>query len=188
MHDSERLTILVGLLDFFSDRAMAHASFVVATIFGMYTILFAKINAMPSWEVLILAYIALIIIDVYSFLNFGYYATLASITRHELQGYYKDEIKKMLHNNLKKRHKLHYGFQWFRSGIAYKPYIKFGLLFVLWLSAVITPFLAIFFNLPRQVCYVVCFFIMTPIIISILILGFLQGYILEKKYGKTERT
>jgi len=33
--------VLTGLLDFYSDRATTHASFVVAGTFGIYTVLFS---------------------------------------------------------------------------------------------------------------------------------------------------
>ena len=186
MWDSDRLTILVGLLDFFSDRATAHASFVVATIFGIYTILFAKINGVLLQEVFVLAYLALAVIDIYSFLNFGYYASVASEIRYQLMGYYSDDIERTIQNNLR-RHRLYYSFRWFRSGINYKS-LKFLLILVLWLSAVVLPFVAVLNLLPPEVWYVICYFIIPIIVGIIMVFGFVRGYVLAKRHKQSERT
>ena len=81
MDDSnEELSVHSSLLDFFSNRAIAHASFVVAGIFGIYSVL-AIMNGNPWFLV---PYVALLIIDVYSFLNFGLYAEFADIERKKI--------------------------------------------------------------------------------------------------------
>jgi len=100
MRDKEELDILTGLLDFYSDRATAHASFVIAGIFGIYTVLFAE-SELPL-PVFIPTYLALVFIVVYSFLNFGYWATLADIVRTEFGGT-KYETK--IYKELKRRNR-----------------------------------------------------------------------------------
>jgi hypothetical protein len=89
MTKSENCTVLTGLLDFYSDRATTHASFVVAATFGLYTILFSMNGNIPktilSIIVIVVVYSLLVLLDIYSFFNFGYYAMLANITKTELE-------------------------------------------------------------------------------------------------------
>ena len=90
--------ILVGLLDFYSDRATTHASFVVASVFGIYTILLSHNGLLPLW-IWMLSYLALQVIMGYSFHNFRYYAVFADIIRRRLEGgesQYSNEIKEYL--------------------------------------------------------------------------------------------
>jgi len=39
MEEGNRIATLSALLDFYSDRAVAHASFLVAIVFGLFVIL-----------------------------------------------------------------------------------------------------------------------------------------------------
>lgn len=180
MIDSDRLTILVGLLDFYSDRATAHASFVVATIFGMYTLLFGyNYEALP-FPIFFLAYLALLVIAVYSFLNFGYYASLAFEIRHQLEGHHRDAIKKAMQKGLEKRHRLYNWFRWFRSGIDYKS-AKYMLLLVLWISAIVIPFAMVSLSrLPKLIPSLqeptsFVFWVMIGMICALLTIGCWQG-------------
>ncbi len=43
---TDSLNVLLGLLDFNSDSATTHASFVVASIFGIYAVLFRLITTL----------------------------------------------------------------------------------------------------------------------------------------------
>ena len=72
---------LAALLDFYSDRAVAHASFFVASVFGTFSLLFLVKN----WYSLVLVampYSILVLFGIYSLLNFGKYASLAEKTKN----------------------------------------------------------------------------------------------------------
>jgi hypothetical protein len=89
MPNSDECTILTGLLDFYSDRATAHASFVVAATFGIYTLLFSVdvIGIKSNWQafgLFLAAYLPLLSLDIYSFFNFAEYASLAHIIQKRL--------------------------------------------------------------------------------------------------------
>jgi hypothetical protein len=95
MEDEDTFKRLSIVQDFFSKRAVAHASFFVASIFGLFTILSLMekfINRMPfygviwqlAWDwnsarflLLSSSYWFIWLFGLYSFANFGYYATLA---------------------------------------------------------------------------------------------------------------
>jgi len=141
MSRDEEIGILTGLLDFYSDRATTHASFVVAGTFGFYTILFANEHfdqCIQSRVVFLLACLALITINVYSFLNFGYYATLADITKVRLEGQhfeeYEDKLKEKLHA---RKNPFVNTFMRLRESTGRK---KFGLFFLVFVFAVLLPF------------------------------------------------
>lgn len=133
MTNSDEATGLSSLLDFYSDRATAHASFVVAGMFGIYAVLFAP-NGLPTIA-FVVSYSALLVTNVYSFLNFGYYAVLADITKHKLEEKYVTEfgneiIKKKLHT---RSYLFHYFGLW-KSAIP-----TYFFLFVMWSFAVLVP-------------------------------------------------
>jgi len=82
-----RLNALVGLLDFYSDRAVAHASFLVACVFGLFTILALVQNMEFIPNLLLKIFLILISIASYGGIcliadwclrKFGSYATAAS--------------------------------------------------------------------------------------------------------------
>lgn len=75
-------TALSALLDFHSDRATAHASFLVACVFGLFAILslIGAPNQAPH-PIYSIAYWLLWLGGLYSLLNFGYYAKKASRVR-----------------------------------------------------------------------------------------------------------
>jgi len=136
MTKSNESTVLTGLLDFYSDRATAHASFTVAGIFGIYAVLFATDGLPP--KAFLVAYVALLIINVYSFLNFGYYALLADIVRDKLENKLEDNLEfgRQVAKELKVRSP-HF-FKKFKSFKFHRP--TFSFLFMLWSPAVIVPF------------------------------------------------
>lgn len=137
MRDQEELAILTGLLDFYSDRATAHASFVVAGVFGMYTVMFGN-SILPRW-VFFFVYLALLLIDVYSFMNFGYYAQLAYIIRIKLEGEHKEEYRKEIISKFKEGNRMFYVFGQIKQSIL-SGKKRFWFFFVLWVIAIILPF------------------------------------------------
>lgn len=142
MRDPEEVAVLAGLLDFYSDRATAHASFVVAGMFGIYTVVFARAHfgqGIWSLVIFIAVYIGLVLIDLYSFMNFGYYATLAYIVRIKLEGQRVEEYTKEMESKLKERSRIFYTFKRFKHGRFYGTRRFLGL-FCLWSIAVILPF------------------------------------------------
>jgi len=67
--------------DFYSKRAVAHASFFVASVFGLFTVLrlIYEMNPYPASQfTLSVVYIGVWIFGGYSFLNFSFYATIAN--------------------------------------------------------------------------------------------------------------
>ena len=108
MSNPDECTILAGLLDFYSDRATAHASFVVAATFGIYTFLFSVNNVditNNSGALLVFFLISgsLIGLDLYSFLNFSKYASISHLIQfkliermYESPKKYSDEILSLL--------------------------------------------------------------------------------------------
>ncbi len=90
--------------DFYSKRAIAHASFLVASIFGLFTILSILRGMMNEpWNLartfLVVSYWGVWAFGAYSFLNFGYYASLShdallKIARDQNDSLIKDSTAK----------------------------------------------------------------------------------------------
>jgi len=142
MRDQEELTILSGLLDFYSDRATAHAGFVVAEIFGLYTLLFSGRNTLPS-EIFFLAFSALVVFNIYSFMNFGYYAESADFVRKKLEGQRKEKYLEERKSDLGRATRIFYTIR----NVHLFGYRKYLFFFLLWLLAVILPFFWILIHL-----------------------------------------
>jgi hypothetical protein len=70
------------MLAFYIGKSTSHASFVVAGVFGLYSLL--RLFTYNLWQWWVLAYIALFLINLYSFANFAYYGKLADILRGDL--------------------------------------------------------------------------------------------------------
>jgi len=90
---AENRDVLLGLLDFYSDRATAHASLSIAVIFGIFGLLaIYKCNFkldMPSLVYSILFFLAYAILwfgALYLALNFGWYAQVADRAKFLLSG------------------------------------------------------------------------------------------------------
>jgi len=75
-----------ALLDFHSDRAVAHASFFVASIFGLFAVLSIAENSPENRTLWTLPYWALFLIGFYSFANFSLYAVFAHKIECEIRG------------------------------------------------------------------------------------------------------
>lgn len=91
------LTARAALLDFYSDRAVAHASFLVASIFGLVTLM-AIVQLMINHALNLLIYISLIPFVVFSYLGFhslrrfGKYASVADKLQQSFLNYAKLKI------------------------------------------------------------------------------------------------
>jgi hypothetical protein len=133
---SQECTTLSGLLTFYSQRANAHASFVVAGMFGIYAVVFNmdKICPLAFW----LSYVALLIIDLYSFLNFSFYTTQADILRRRLEDAGGRKLDLDDPDTLKQMDWLTREYNKLRKKFL-KGSTKMTLLLVLWLLAVIGP-------------------------------------------------
>jgi len=139
MPTKEQLAIFTGLLDFYSDRATAHASFLVAGTFGIYSVLFAQENVKLPSSIFCATFFALAAMCIYSFLNFGYYATMAENMRLRLMGAQSAKIDAEIRDYLKKKFWI---FSKFRSAkhTPFKGLVRYFGFFIIWLFAVIVPF------------------------------------------------
>jgi len=137
MRDQEELNILTGLLDFYSDRATAHASFVIAGMFGIYAVILAE-PQLPL-PIIFPAFFALLFINVYSFLNFGYYAHVAYYIKIKLEGMYSHEIEEETKRELHNKTKFFYGFGQFKD-LGMKGNTRLIIFAVIFAVATILPF------------------------------------------------
>ncbi len=70
----DKISSLSAILDFYSDRAIAHASFFLASFFGLFTVLQIQQNPTLGWAIL---YWILFLAGLYTLNRFGYYASFA---------------------------------------------------------------------------------------------------------------
>lgn len=96
------LPALGSLLDFYSDKSNAHASFLLAVIFGMFMIL--GIHVTDQWKLALLGAIYGLLgsIGPYLFLSFWYYSDLSEavkdvVTGSTLRGMEKRSIEGLYH-------------------------------------------------------------------------------------------
>lgn len=168
MTTNEEPAILTGLLDFYSDRATAHASFLVAGIFGTYTLLLGWDGEYPQFPfaVFCLAYLALQGFNVYSFLNFGFNATVADRLKARLMGQsgYEEEIFTRIH---KKNRVLSLFMKFRHAKRGLESYLFF---FSVWLVALLLPFVVTIFPdyscTITVVCVVISFLIVFSVVVS----------------------
>jgi len=157
MDDPDEATILTGLLDFYSDRATAHASFVVAGTFGIYAVLFAYDafgqTVFSRW-VFIIVYVALLLVNIYSFLNFGYYSGLSHLVMIKLLGEHYEEFRDEMRSELKAGSYWIYVFGECKKRILGSARIIL-FLFVFWLLAVLLPFISIVISACAGFAFVV---------------------------------
>lgn len=83
----DKYSALSAHLDYYSDRATAHASIFIAFVFGLFAVLGIAQNAsnVERWLLLILSWVVWTS-GLYCLLNFGFYAFLASRTRYAIRG------------------------------------------------------------------------------------------------------
>jgi len=67
---------LAAILDFYSDRAVAHASFFLASFFGLFTVLSIGEKEIFEWA---FPYWILFSVGLYTLIRFAYYATFAHL-------------------------------------------------------------------------------------------------------------
>ena len=88
---SERNDVLLGFLEFYSNRAEAHASFLIVCIFGLYGLLAIALNPNDFKLLLALPYVILCLSSYHCLQRFNYYSTMAEIIREYLTNYAKYE-------------------------------------------------------------------------------------------------
>lgn len=149
--EDESLSVLLGLLDFDSDRATAHASFAVASIFGIYALLSA-FNYFDSYygkTVFGLTYFLLAGFSLYSFLNFSKYASSAHKTQDIMKNHYlKSALGQQILAELEeeKEKKWITSFRkWLLDSQTWRN-LKTKVFFFTWLFAVFAPLLWILFK------------------------------------------
>jgi hypothetical protein len=84
-------TVLSALLDFYSDKASAHASFLVALAIGLFTI--PALGNGADIHLLSFLFVGLWFFGLWTLLNFSYFSEHAALTRYALtnpKGAYKD--------------------------------------------------------------------------------------------------
>jgi len=81
------LTAIAGNLAFFSDRAVAFASFLVASIFGVFTLL--SLIERNFWFLYLIPYIPLTLVGDHCLKRFKYYAAISDKIREVISRYSK---------------------------------------------------------------------------------------------------
>lgn len=83
--------VITGLLDFCSDRAEAHASFLVACVFGLFALLAIAQNGKDAVFALILVIpnVGLVLVGYHCLARFRFYANMAEQMRRQLKKYAK---------------------------------------------------------------------------------------------------
>ena len=87
--EEKKVEALVGLLDFYSDRAEAQASFLVASVFGLFALL-SMVQNITNMTLVILSvipYVMLALIGFRCFQRFGAYASTADKIKQLLEKY-----------------------------------------------------------------------------------------------------
>lgn len=107
----EKLTAKEALLDFYSDRAVAHASFFLASLFGLFTVLAITQNAQVNKWLWLIPYFLLFSLGVYTYSNFCYYAVLADSIRRNIQN--ESTINETMKNIGKEIVKGNFYLKWF---------------------------------------------------------------------------
>ncbi len=139
-HTKLATPVLAALLDFYSDRATAHASFVVASTFGIYTVLFAGLDALGPF-LFGLVFLVLVFVGGYSFLNFGYYAFAAQLIRVDLLGKKREDHDEEMRLRITESSRSLRVFENFKSKIVLSPKRRYLFFFILWFCAVVLPFI-----------------------------------------------
>lgn len=117
--DAELLaTRIGGLLDFYSDRAVAHASFFVASIFGLITLLsiIGQLDTGLKWFSIPLFWWSIPLFFAFSYVGYytlGRFSYYADISQRLSAGYYADISRKLGEYGLRPEETL--------QGVPYKP-------------------------------------------------------------------
>lgn len=145
MNDPEERTTVAELLKFFSNKANTHASFVVAELFGFYTVLSSA--KMLGLALFFWTGLFLLIINLYSFANFMQYSSLASNFRGRLAGHYWEEHKEEIYRSLEERSKFLEVYSRIRTHPLFDK-IKIYMLAFIWGSTVVLPFIVVLLFFP----------------------------------------
>jgi len=94
--NNEKIQKIAIMVDFYSDRAEAHATLFLAFLFGLFTILTIAGNENTYKWIWTIPYWLLFLGGVHTFLNFSYYATHAQKITEEISCYEVPEVKKVL--------------------------------------------------------------------------------------------
>ena len=120
MSDNEKdIGKITAMVDFYSDRAVAHASFFLASLFGLFSVLSLAQNQHTLKCVWAIPYWLLFLGSLYTFVNFSFYATYAQKITEEADMYEVEKVKKAL-----KRARRNLILNWFQ--ILKNSRIKFG--------------------------------------------------------------
>jgi hypothetical protein len=146
MENVSEYDVLCSVVDFHSNRAVAHASFLIASIFGLFTVL-------PLIEILVgkspiafvflsIAYWLLWVFGLYSFGNFSYFASIAEVAKEKITAY-QPIIESKIRSEAKNRQWKLLGrfFDLKRAGLLGKK--KIPLILLLYVLVGLLPFLAV---------------------------------------------
>jgi hypothetical protein len=148
MRDPEELTVLVSLMDFYSNRANAHASFSIAGLFGVYTIIFSGTIVRFPWWLFLIVLAFLTLLNFYSVYNFSFYTTASDAIRAKLLGEHYEEYVKLIDEHIYKykRATLLFRFLLFRKFLGKNPQAKIFLFLAIYVFSVIMPAIWIAIN------------------------------------------
>ena len=104
-NDSNEISALSALLDFLSDRAIAHASFTIACFFGLFTVLSIMVQNQETLNIWLWIYWVFWSFGVYCFFSFSYYATYSEKTKDQIKSVLKKDIEKDILNEVMKGRK-----------------------------------------------------------------------------------
>lgn len=94
--NNEKIQKIAIMVDFYSDRADAHATLFLAFLFGLFTVLAIAQNQNTCKWIWGIPYWFLFLGGFYSFLNFSLYATYAQKITEETHCYEVKEVKTVL--------------------------------------------------------------------------------------------
>jgi hypothetical protein len=85
MVEPSEYDVLTSIVDFYSNRAIAHASFLIASIFGLFSVLsFIEVSSGYPLIALSVTYWLLWLLGLYSFGNFSFYASIAEVAKERI--------------------------------------------------------------------------------------------------------
>jgi hypothetical protein len=124
-------------LAFYTGKANSHASFVVAGMFGMYSILSLFTN--NYWYLWFSAYVALVLFDLYAFANFAYYGKSADFLRTDMDR--DNKIGKIIEHCAETERGFFLRIRSLRDFMDRNECRKYLILAIIWIFSVIVPLL-----------------------------------------------
>ncbi len=150
MSAEEKIEVLGGLLDFYSNKSNTHAGFVITGVFGMYALL-VFFNDLPLLAFL-LSYTALLIIGLYAFANFSYYGAHAHCIVRKLNAVLNEQLD-VTENERKSMGRLVRVFYEYRTRT--NRVWKYAIIGALWFFAAIIPLICKLFPLVCKVLFLI---------------------------------